>query len=65
MIWRREDFGLGLKTRDAIRIAGHRGTQHFDRDLTLQMPVGRLSRLPHSAFADLGGDFVGGKTGTG
>ena len=34
MVERREHFGFALKAREPIRIAGHRGGQHLDRDAT-------------------------------
>jgi hypothetical protein len=58
MVERGEDFRLALKASQAIRIAGHRGGQHLDRHRPLQIAVGRAIDLAHSAFADLGRDFV-------
>ena len=61
----REHFGFALKAREAIRIAGHRGGQHLDRDRPLQIAVGRAIDLAHSAGADGGEDFIGTETRAG
>src|SRR6185295_6388371 len=49
MIERREDFGFSTKPREAIRITRHGPRQNLDRDLTLQLRVGRAVDLSHSA----------------
>ena len=58
MVERREDFCFPLKPREAVRIAGHRGGQHFDRHRPLQIVVGGAVHLAHAAGANLRGDFV-------
>ncbi len=65
MIQRGEDFGFALKTREPIGISGERWRQDLDRDLTLQLGVGRPIHLPHPAFADLRGDFVDAEASAG
>ena len=65
MIQRGEDFGFALKTRQPIVVSRERWRQDLDRDLTLQLGVGRPIHLPHPAFADLGGDFVDAEAGAG
>ena len=52
MIQRREHFGFALEPRQPIRVAGHRGRQHLDRDRPLQVAVGRAIHLAHAARAD-------------
>ena len=49
-----EDFRFALKTREPVGVSRERRRQDFDRDLTLQLRVGRPIHLPHAAFADLG-----------
>ena len=58
MVEGREHLGFTLKARQAIRIASHRGGQHFERHRPLQGAVGRAIDLAHAAGADLRGDFV-------
>jgi hypothetical protein len=65
MIERREHFGFALKTSKPIIASRERRRQNLDRDLTLQLRVGRPIHLPHAAFADLGGDFVDAEAGAG
>ena len=65
MIQRREDFGFALKAREPIAIGRERRRQDLDRDLALQLRVGRPIHLAHPAFADLGGDFVDAEAGAG
>ena len=65
MIERREHFGFALEACQAIRVAGHRGRQCFDRDLAFQVRVGRTVDLAHSAFAKERGHFVGAETRAG
>ena len=61
----REHFGFALKARQAIRIAGHRGGQHLDRDGPLELGVDRAIDLAHAAGADLRGDFVDAEASAG
>ena len=55
---RGEDFSFALKTSEPIVVSPERGRKDLDRDLTLQLLVGRPIHLPHPALADLRGDFV-------
>ena len=65
VIQRREDFRFALEPREPIGIGGERWRQDLDRDLALQLRVGRPIHLPHPAFADLRGDFVDAEAGAG
>ena len=58
MVQRREQFGFPLESHEAIGVAGHRGGQHFDRDLTLQAGVGGAVNLSHAADPEGGHDRV-------
>jgi len=51
-----------LETRGQ-RPADHRRGQHLDRDLPLQVRVGRAIDLAHATDANLGGDFVRAEAG--
>ena len=46
MIQRGEDFRFALKSREPIGISRERGRQDLDRDLTLQLGIGRPIHLP-------------------
>ena len=65
MVQRGEHFRLALKPRQPIGVRRHRRRQRLDRDLTLQLGVGRPIHLPHPALADLGGDVVDAETRAG
>src|SRR4029453_7140679 len=65
MVHRGEDFGFGVKTREAIGVRGGGGRQNLDRALTFQPRVGGPIHLPHPAFADLCSNVVNAETGTG
>ena len=65
MIQRGEHFRFALKARESIGIGRQRRGQDLDRDLALQLRVGRPIHLAHAAFADLRGDFVDAETGAG
>ena len=65
MIQRGEDLGFALKTRQPIVVSCERWRQDLDRDLTLQLGVGRPIHLAHAPFADLGGDLVGAEASAG
>src|SRR5262249_50637748 len=58
MVERREQLGLPLKPRQALRVGGGLGRQDLDRDLALQPGVGRAIDLPHAAFAQLPEDVI-------
>ncbi len=64
MIQGGEDFGFALKPSEPIVVSSERGWQNLDRDLTLQLRVGRAIHLAHPAFADLRGDVVNADAGT-
>ena len=65
MVQRREHFRFALKARQPIVVSGERGGQDLDRDLALQLRVGRAIHLAHPAFADRARDFVDAETGAG
>ena len=66
MVQRREHFALRAENARADRDQpASDGGQDLDRDLTFQLRVGRPIHLPHSAFADLRGDFVDAEAGAG
>jgi hypothetical protein len=58
VVQRGEHFGFALKAREAIGIACHRGRQHLDCNLTLQIRVGGPIDLPpdRSTLSDTGRD---------
>jgi hypothetical protein len=58
MIERGEDFRFALEAREPLGVSHHRCRQHLDGDATFQIGVGRPIHLPHTAHADLGGDFI-------
>ena len=58
MVERREDFGFALEAREPVGVGRERRRQDLDRDLALQLRVGRAIDLAHAAFADLRGDLV-------
>ena len=57
LIERGEDFGFSTKPREAIRISRHGLRQNLDRDLTLQLRVGRAVDLSHSAGTERASDL--------
>ena len=59
------DFGFALKAREPIGVSRERRRQDLDRDLALQLRVGRAIHLAHAALADLRGDFVDAEAGAG
>ena len=65
MIQRGEDFRFALKARQAVGVGGERRREDLDRDLTLQLRVGRPIDLPHATHAELRGDFVDAEAGAG
>src|SRR5262245_7403867 len=62
MVQRGEDFSFALKTSEPVVVSPERGRKDLDRDLTLQLRVGRPIHLPHPALADLRGDVIDAKT---
>ena len=65
MIQRGEYFRFALKARESVVIGRHCRRQDLDRDLALQLRVGRPVDLSHAAFANLRGDFVDAETRAG
>ena len=59
MIQRGEHFRFALESREPIASAATTAGRTLDRDLALQLRVGRAIDLAHAARADLRGDFVG------
>ena len=58
MIQGGEHFRFALEARQPIGVGGERGRQDLDRDLALELRVGRPIHLAHAAFADRRGDVV-------
>jgi hypothetical protein len=58
MVQGREDFGFLLKASQSPYIGGYRTRKNLDGDRALQICVGRSVDLPHTADANLGGDFI-------
>ena len=58
MVQRREDLRFAREPCEAFRIGGERIGKDLDRDVTIQLRIARAIHLPHSAYADLGRDFV-------
>ena len=65
MVQQGEHFRLALKTSQAVGVSRERRRQNLDGDLTFQLRVSRPIHLPHTAFADLGVDFVDAEAGAG
>jgi hypothetical protein len=57
MIEQRKDFGFSTKPREAIRITRHGPRQNLDRDVTLQLRVGRAVDFSHPAGTERAGDL--------
>ena len=55
-----EDLRLPLEAGQPVRVAGERLGQDFEGDLPVQLRVGSLIHLAHSALADEGSDVVVG-----
>ena len=53
-----EEVSLALEAAQALRVVGHFGRQHLDRDLAPQRGVGRAVDLPHPARSEGGRDAV-------
>ena len=60
-----EDLRLALEAREAVGVRGERLGEDLDRDLALQLRVGRAVDDPHPALAERGGDLVGTEAGAG
>ena len=58
MVERSEHFRFALESREALSIRGDRRRQHFDRDGTLQVRVGRAIDFTHPAGSDGGLNLV-------
>ncbi len=61
----REDLRLALESCEAVRVGGERLGKDLDRDLALQLRVGRPIDDPHPALAERGGDLVRSYAGAG
>ena len=46
MIELRQDFRFALEAREALGVARHRGRQHLDCDVALQVRIGRAVHFP-------------------
>ena len=53
-----EELRLALEAGEALGVGGERLGQDLDRDLALQLRVGRPVDDPHAALAERGGDLV-------
>ena len=60
-----EDLRLALEPREAFGVLGEGLGQDLDRDLALQLRVGRAVDDTHPALAERGGDLVGSEAGAG
>ena len=58
MVERGEDFGFALETRESIGVRRDRRRQDFDRDLALEIRVGRAVHLAHATDAKKGDDLI-------
>ncbi len=58
-----EDLRLPREPGEAIWISREGVGQDLQRDLAVELRVGRLPDLAHAAFADLGGHVVVGESG--
>ena len=65
MIQRRERLRLAFEARQAVGVRGERVRQDLDRDLAAKCRVRCAIHLPHTAFTDLSGDFVGAESRAG
>ena len=65
MIERSEQLRFALQAPDAFGIAGQRGGQDFDGDLTLELRVRRAVDLAHSASANGGDHLIRTESGAG
>lgn len=65
VIERRQRLGLALEPRQALGVGGEGVRQDLDGHLAAERGVGGTPDLPHSAFADLGGDIVNAEAGAG
>ena len=54
-----EDLRLALEAGEAVGVRGERLRQDLDRDLALELRVGRPVDDAHAALAERGGDLVG------
>ena len=60
-----EELRLALEAREALPVLGEGRGQDLDRDVALELGVGRAVDLAHAALAELGGDLVGAEAGAG
>ena len=59
MIERRENLGFTLEPHQALRIGGHAGGQHLDRNVALQARIAGAIHLTHPTRADRRFDAIG------
>ena len=59
MVQRGEHFGFALETRQPFGVVCESFRQDLDRDVALEVGVGRAVHLAHAAGANLAGDFIG------
>ena len=65
MVQRSEDFSFALESGQAVDILYHGDRQNLDRDLALEVCVGRAIDLTHAARAERGQDLVRAETSAG
>ena len=58
MIERRQHLCFARESREPFGVARHRGQQHFDRHLAIQLRVACAIHFPHSADAEPRADVV-------
>ena len=65
MIERGQHLGFALESGQPIRIRRERLGKHLDRHVSVKVGVSGSIHLPHTAFADLGGDLIRAEGGAG
>ena len=58
VIERGQDLGFALEPGEPIGVSGERRGKHLERDLALQIHVGRAIHLAHAALTDQGVHFI-------
>src|SRR5258705_13903220 len=53
-----EELSFALEPREPLRVLSHRGQQHLDRDVAIQLRVARAIHLAHPTRPKQGDDFV-------
>ena len=60
-----QDLRLAPEAREAVRVGSESLGEDLDRDLALQLRVGRAVDDPHPALAERAGDLVATEAGAG